>query len=219
MVGMASDTTTHATPPVTPAAPADLEAAAWLLACAFTEDRPLRAIFRSRGPVEPARSAPVFRALLREGPLRCGTVDVVRDAGGDVVAVAVWHAPAAGRTSLLGHLPLAGTYVRALGLEGTFRAARITGAVQAYHPRVPHWYLETIGVAPSARGQGLGSALLAHRLAAVDAQDVPAYLESSSRRSGTLYQRHGFAPLRRITVWPGAEPWSMWRERGSLRRA
>ena len=35
-----------------------------------------------------------------------------------------------------------------------------------YHPHEPHWYLSIIGVDPAQRGQGLGSRLLQHTLAA-----------------------------------------------------
>ena len=55
-----------------------------------------------------------------------------------------------------------------------------------------HWYLFILGTEPAAQGQGLGSALLAQMLARVDADGMPAYLESSSERNLALYGRHGF---------------------------
>ena len=49
-----------------------------------------------------------------------------------------------------------------------------------------------IAVAPEARGTGTGSALLRHGLERVDADGVPAHLESTSPGSRRLYERLGF---------------------------
>jgi ribosomal protein S18 acetylase RimI-like enzyme len=72
------------------------------------------------------------------------------------------------------------------------------------HPREPHWYLPLIGVDPARRGEGIGAALLRHGLARVDADRLPAYLESSNPRNLDLYRRHGFEPLGTIQV--GSSP-------------
>jgi ribosomal protein S18 acetylase RimI-like enzyme len=60
------------------------------------------------------------------------------------------------------------------------------------HPAEPHWYLPMIGVDPAHQRQGYGSALLEHALLACDRDHKPAYLESSSPRSISLYKQHGF---------------------------
>ncbi len=73
-----------------------------------------------------------------------------------------------------------------------------------YHPHQPHWYLPLIGIDPTRRGAGLGSALLAHALAICDRQNMPAYLEATSARSARLYQRHGFEALG--TIQAGHSP-------------
>jgi ribosomal protein S18 acetylase RimI-like enzyme len=61
------------------------------------------------------------------------------------------------------------------------------------HPRGPHWYLPWLAVDPCHQGAGLGSRLLARSLAHVDADHLPAYLETPNPRTVALYQRHGFA--------------------------
>ena len=199
--------------PVTTATLADVDEIAALLAPVFAEKPPIQAFFPADKAAELPRYVQMYRAALLEKPLLAGTVDLVRDASGNIAAAAVWYPPAGTRTPCLRQLPLT---LRALG-SGALRAARLQKIIQRHEPDKPHWYLKIIGTAPSARGQGLGSLLLAHRLRLIDAADQPAFLESLSPRSGTLYRRHGFVPVQRITEWANGQPWTMWRERRSLR--
>lgn len=196
-------------PTVTTAVRADVDALAPLMAEAFIEDPPLRALVGERPDLR-QRAESLYRAMLLESPLHEGTIDLARD-GDRIVGAAIWYAPGRASASLVHHLPQLRWYLRAFGARRLPYALRVTNDVAAYHPHVPHWYLQAIGVAPSARGSGVGSALLRHRLRAVDAAGEAAYLESSSARTGALYRRHGFETLRPITVWPGAEPYAMWR--------
>jgi ribosomal protein S18 acetylase RimI-like enzyme len=72
------------------------------------------------------------------------------------------------------------------------------------HPSEPHWYLPMIGVDPAQQGNGYGSALLKHALERCDAESKLAYLEASSPKSISLYQRHGFELVGTIQV--GSSP-------------
>jgi GNAT superfamily N-acetyltransferase len=60
------------------------------------------------------------------------------------------------------------------------------------HPTYPHWYLPWLAVAPALQGRGLGARLLDHGLAIVDADGLPAFLETPNPRTVPLYERHGF---------------------------
>ena len=80
------------------------------------------------------------------------------------------------------------------------------------HPTADHWYLPIIGVDPIAQGQGMGSALLADRLATCDADGLPAYLEATSERSRALYARHGFEIVEEIQFGASPPIWAMLRE-------
>jgi ribosomal protein S18 acetylase RimI-like enzyme len=60
------------------------------------------------------------------------------------------------------------------------------------HPPDRHWYLETMGVAPSAQRLGLGGRLLAPVLELADRARADCYLETSDRAHVRFYERHGF---------------------------
>jgi len=69
-----------------------------------------------------------------------------------------------------------------------------------YHPSEPHWHLPPMGVDPLKQGKGFGSALMQHALVQCDRDNKLAYLESSSPRSISFYERHGFELLGTIQL-------------------
>ena len=83
-------------------------------------------------------------------------------------------------------------------------AAGVFEQMAGFHPQEPHWYLPLIGVDPSRQGQRLGDKLMAHALARCDAEQLPAYLESTNPRNLPFYQRHGFEMVGKIQV--GSSP-------------
>lgn len=91
-------------------------------------------------------------------------------------------------------------------------APAVFGQMGDRHPEEPHWYLPFIGVDPGAQGRGVGSALLAASLALVDADRLPAYLESTNPRNVPLYERFGFRVLGEIQVGSSPMMHPMWRE-------
>ncbi|ADG72991.1 putative acetyltransferase [Cellulomonas flavigena DSM 20109] len=202
---------------VTRAVPGDLDAAADVLAEAFLDDPVTSAIVGGADHDRLARMRHLFVAFLRLA-IADGTVDVARRAGDpQVLGAAIWEAPDAsgGLLRLARQLP---SFWRAFGLGGLRRGVGAKAAIDRYRPRRPHWYLQEIGVAAAARGQGVGGLLLAARLADVDAADAPAYLESSTARNRRLYLRHGFAETMLLTGVAG-EPMAMWRAPRSEREA
>jgi ribosomal protein S18 acetylase RimI-like enzyme len=195
-------------PTIRTARAADLEGVSRVLAEAFAED-PVLAGFVPAGPRHHSRMALLFAALLRSGPLPDGTVDVAVDARGGILGAAAWEAPGgipAHRT-----LRQAPTFLRALGIVGSLRAAVRLRTLDRARPGLPHWRLAEVGVGAAARGLGVGSALLAHGLARVDAEGSAAYLESSTTRNRELYRRNSFAELGELTGLAGSRPVAMWR--------
>ena len=92
------------------------------------------------------------------------------------------------------------------------RLGAMAAAMDANHPTEPHWYLAMIGTRPERRAQGLGTVLMQHALETVDAEHMPAYLESSNPRNITLYERHGFVVTGTIDIAGGPPLTPMWRE-------
>jgi len=87
--------------------------------------------------------------------------------------------------------------------------ARFDGA----HPRdVPHYYLSIVATHDDYRGHGYAEAMLAENLKLVDAEHMPAYLESSNPLNVNRYMRLGFEPIGEIFV-PDGRPaiTMMWR--------
>jgi ribosomal protein S18 acetylase RimI-like enzyme len=131
----------------------------------------------------------------------------------DEAATAVWlPPPGRWQLPLPQRLRLLPGLVRFLGLRTASILAGLE-RMEARHPhKPPHWYLFILGTEQAAQGQGLGSALLAHMLARVDADQLPAYLESSSERNLALYRRHGFEVTSKVAIPDGPTIWPMWRQ-------
>ncbi|MDX6542147.1 MAG: hypothetical protein QOI71_3757, partial [Gaiellales bacterium] len=82
------------------------------------------------------------------------------------------------------------------------------------HPRDrPHYYLSLLGTHPDSRGSGIGMALLADNLARIDAEGMPAYLESSNPVNDRRYERLGFRRTGEFSTPDGSHTVAtMWRE-------
>jgi ribosomal protein S18 acetylase RimI-like enzyme len=76
-----------------------------------------------------------------------------------------------------------------------------------------HYYLSLFGTRPDCRGRGIGMALLATDLARIDAERMPAYLESTNPANLERYRSIGFVDHGEITL-PDDGPvvTTMWRD-------
>jgi ribosomal protein S18 acetylase RimI-like enzyme len=94
------------------------------------------------------------------------------------------------------------------------RLGVLSSTMDRFHPHEAHWYLGTIATRRDRQGLGIGTSLLAHSLAIVDAEGAPAYLESTNPRNVPLYQRHGFRITGVIDLPDGPSLTAMWRDPG-----
>lgn len=76
----------------------------------------------------------------------------------------------------------------------------------------PHYYLTLLGTHPNHRGHGIGMRLLAHNLALIDTEHMPAYLESTNPANDERYKGVGFERIGEFS-FPGGGPivTTMWR--------
>jgi len=198
---------------VGPLADAERDVAAFVLARAF-RDNPLNVQVIGPDPERRLRAnLHGVRALLPVA-LAHGLVLAARGRGvpqGVLVATAPfgWPLPAPS---------LGAALRRALG-QGprvAWRWGLVFAALARVHPQGPHGYLATLGVDPEAQARGVGTALLARWLARVDADGVPAWLETDRERNVGFYRRQGFEVALQTSVL--ATPvWCMARPAHGLR--
>lgn len=84
---------------------------------------------------------------------------------------------------------------------------------ESAHPHAePHYYLSLLATHPAHRGHGIGMRLLAHTLELVDAEHMPAYLESTNPANDRRYASVGFEAVGEFS-YPGGGPvaTTMWR--------
>jgi len=169
-----------------------------LLGRAF-RDTPLnRAVYgRRRVAFRERATAAGMRALLEVGRSH-GLVLVAGDPGrptGALVAVPPGAFPLP--------LPPPRLRLRTLwwqGLRAAGRWAAVSRTLGRAHPVGLHWYVAVLGVEPEHQGQGLGRALLARFLTAVDAGGEATYLETDRPENLRFYAGVGFGVRDRLEV-------------------
>jgi GNAT superfamily N-acetyltransferase len=127
-------------------------------------------------------------------------------------AAAVWIPPGkpemtkeeeAGFTTLVGEL----VGERASELNDLF------DRFDEHHPQQPpHYYLSLWGTDRDHAGRGVGTALIRDNLARIDAEGVPAYLESTNPANLPRYEALGFARTGTFGPVGGPVITTMWRE-------
>ena len=190
-----------AAPELRAAGPDDLDAVVDLLTGVFLDD-PLMSAIAAAAPEPLAALGHLHRVelaahyLAADPAVRADSrVDLAVDAAsGEPLGVALWDAPSS--TDVVGPLgpgsePPPGLDLDLLG--GAWELCLADAAqCEAHRPAEPHWYLYMVAVAPAARGRGIGGRLLGHGLRRVDAEGLPAHLESTTPGSRRLYERFGF---------------------------
>ncbi len=132
---------------------------------------------------------------------------------GDYAAAAVWIPPG-GSELTEAEEQRVGPLLEELAGEHAPAVMELLERFGAGHPRDrPHYYLSLLGTHPEQRGRGLGMALLAENLAAIDAEGMPAYLESSNPENVPRYERLGFERIGEFSTPDGRHTVAgMWRE-------
>ena len=219
-----------AAPELRAAGPDDLDAVVDLLTGVFLDD-PLMSAIAAAAPAPRAALGHLHRVelaahyLAADPAVRADSrVDLAVDAtSGEPLGVALWDAPSS--TDVVGPLgpgnePPPGLDLDLLG--GAWELCLADAAqCEAHRPAEPHWYLYMVAVAPAARGRGIGGRLLGHGLRRVDAEGLPAHLESTTPGSRRLYERFGFQQVAELAGSGLPVYWAMTRpaRTGGLRGA
>jgi GNAT superfamily N-acetyltransferase len=189
------------------AGPDDLELVADTLALAFSADPAWTWVFD-----DPTRCTEQLRSvwgLLLRASVGHGWIWMTAGAG----AVTQWVPPGVDELTPEEELAMGRLMDELLGAD-VWRATALVERFGAARPAGPdHYYLSLFGTRPDARGRGLGMALLADNLARVDAEGMPAYLESTNPVNLDRYRSVGFVDAD-VLALPDGGPvvTTMWRE-------
>lgn len=186
------------------AGPNDWKKLGDITAEAFAEDPINRWIFGS-----PRALKTVFRVLARSVYSKIGYSYTAGDGG-----AAMWSENSAPFNPGVWDQLSFGLGLARHASKGAIKRAFAAGeAMEQHHPSEPHMYLFTIGTRKSARGQGVGKALLAPVLSACDRDGVACYLENSNPDNHGFYRAHGFETREYFQIGDGSPQMeAMWRE-------
>lgn len=161
-----------------------------------------------------SRSLPhIFEFVIRYGVLYGEVYATSEDLEGiavwlplETLNMTLWRTLRSGGLSLL-------TKVESSALA-TFQ--RFDSAERRAHNRLasfPHWYLALIAVDPCFQEKGLAGSLLRPMLSRIDAENLPCYLETHSKKNVAIFQHFGFRVLEEFIVpVDGRRLWAMLRD-------
>ena len=190
-----------------PATPADLPALVETISFAFHEDPAWSWAFPD--PERRREQYAAFWTLMISGALRYPWVQMTKLCD----AAAVWIPPGGSELSDEQEAQVEPLLEELVGSRAG-EVIELLERFDAAHPRnEPHYYLSLLGTHPDSAGRGLGMALLAENLARIDADGMPAYLESSNPANNHRYARHGFVAIGEFFAPTGTTPiTTMWRD-------
>jgi ribosomal protein S18 acetylase RimI-like enzyme len=143
-----------------------------------------------------------------------GRIVTVRNDAGDILGVAAWQTTGGYPPSIklqLSQIPssLRAFYRRPRTL---MIGNRFVAALARAHRKDPQWYLMVLCADPSVQRSGVGTMLLDHGLAMVDAEGVGSHLETPRLDNVAYYRRFGYELVETLTpVENGPSFYAMWR--------
>ncbi|MEC7119810.1 MAG: GNAT family N-acetyltransferase [Pseudomonadota bacterium] len=121
-------------------------------------------------------------------------------------AAALWSPPNGWHLGLLQQVQLLPEFVQLVGVRRLWAVSRVIDAIQAVHPRTPHYYLQVLGADPAQQGKGWSHPLMHVVLDQADQQQMPCYLETATPSNLSLYRRFGFEIIHTLDNLPYDAP-------------
>lgn len=186
-------------PSMIPLEKCQIKEASKVLARAFRDDPTEKFAFPELGGYDP-RMPHAFEFMIRMG-MKYGYVYTTSPR---LEGAAVWMKITTFETSLWRML-LAGAILPGMrmGREAGQRMQTFASKLETKHQEVIsdlHWYLQLLGVDPAYQGQGFGSKLLRGKLAEIDAEGLPCYVETAPDENVAMYQHFGFQTLEKYRI-------------------
>ena len=198
---------------ISPIRPNQIPSAARVMANAFANAPRYRFLLPNDAQRQ-ARLPWVWGATIRACVHSGGAVYVAHGGSGDaVLGVAIWGSPQKPKHSAL-TLLRSGLWAAPVrfGIPAWRRRQALAPVLAALKPPGPCWYLNGIGVDPSAQRTGLGSALINQMLPCIDDDALPAFLDPSEPDNLGYYERFGFNVTAELTLPNGIPLWGMRRQ-------
>jgi ribosomal protein S18 acetylase RimI-like enzyme len=185
----------------------DLDRVVECLTLAFLSD-PVWGVALARPDGSTSHHAAFWRSYV-DGALRYSTVFTTDD----LSAVSVWIPPGGTELSDQKEAEVARLVEASLEPASATAMFDLWERFAANHPHPePHAYLSLLATHPDHRGRGIGQQLLAEDLERLDADGIPAYLESTNPANNHRYERAGFRRIGGFTAVLDDAPIStMWR--------
>ena len=201
---------------ISPIRPEQVSPAARVMANAFA-DAPRYTYLLPDATKRHARLPWYWAATIRAAILTCGVVNVAQDSPGSaVLGVAIWSPPERRRNNVSTKLR-SGLWAMPfrLGVPAWRRRRALGPLLAALAPSPPCWRLDSIGVDPSTQRSGAGTALINHMLPRIDADALPAFLDTSQPENIGYYERFGFRVSAELALPNGTPLWGMTRQPGA----
>jgi ribosomal protein S18 acetylase RimI-like enzyme len=164
--------------------------AARLLADAFLEDPEVAAIvggnLQKRRQILKAHYHNLVSLFLPYRRSQCAV------SNGELVGVMLFFAPGEEPSNFIVFLKLSLKMLFRISIGGLRRGYKSANNDETHRPREPHYYLSTLGVAPSHQGRGVGKRMLSYITDIADENGSPIYLSSTNPKAIPLYQKFGF---------------------------
>nr|WP_278045017.1 GNAT family N-acetyltransferase [Krasilnikovia cinnamomea] len=151
------------------------------------------------------RACGLYSHIRTEHALTVGWVDVTDDLN----SAAFWY-PLAEVSELW--VPSSDTRLGLVCGQFMHRFVALDEAMRRHHPAGnPHHYLAFLAVRPGLQRCGLGTSLLRHHHAYLDAENISAYVEAIDPAGRALFHRHDYQDRHGFQVPDGPQLCPMWR--------